>query len=178
MSTTANVDASSFPAGDKASRDLAPRWLDAREARAWRAFVHLIRLLESGIERQLAECGLSRADFQLLVPLSEAPGRRMRPRDLCFEVAWDRSRLSHHLRRMEQRGLVARESCDTDARGIVVRLTDAGFEALERAAPGHVEWVRTNFVDVVSPEELEVLATLAERVVARIQPEVAQQLDA
>lgn len=178
MSTTANVDASSFPPGENPSPDVAPRWLDAREARAWRAFVDLIRLLESGIERQLAECGLSRADFQLLVPLSEAPERRMRARDLGLAVSWDRSRLSHHLRRMEQRGLVARESCDTDARGVVIRLTDAGFEAIERAAPGHVEWVRTNFVDVVTPEELEVLARLAERVVARIQPDVAQQLDA
>jgi DNA-binding MarR family transcriptional regulator len=145
------------------------RWLDDREQRAWRAFLDLQRVLRIGIERQLAESGLSSADYELLVPLSEAPGRRMRPRDLGAQVGWDRSRLAHHLRRMEDRGLVAREECSTDARGILIRLTERGLKTMEAAAPGHVEWVRTNFIDKLTRAELDALTRLSERVVSKIE---------
>jgi DNA-binding MarR family transcriptional regulator len=148
---------------------MEPRWLDDREQRAWRAFLDLRRVLRIGIERQLAEGGLSSADYELLVPLSEAPGRRMRPRDLGAQVGWDRSRLAHHLRRMEDRGLVAREECSTDARGILIRLTERGLKTMEAAAPGHVEWVRTNFIDKLTRAELDALTRLSQRVVSEIE---------
>src|ERR1700709_882272 len=99
------------------------RWLTAQEQRMWRSFHQMRRALDRGLERQLADgAGLSTADFEVLVPLSEAQQRRLRARDLGRMVSWDRSRLSHHLRRMEQRGLVERLDCPGDARGTITPL--------------------------------------------------------
>ncbi|MEU8269795.1 MarR family transcriptional regulator [Sphaerisporangium sp. NPDC049002] len=144
------------------------RWLDEREQRMWRAFATMRRRLDSAMERHLNGENLSMADYQLLVPLSEAPGGRIRARELRRLAGWDRSRLSHQLRRMEQRGLVGREDCPGDARGTVIRLTSEGRSAIEAAAPGHVETVRRLFIDVLTPEEIETLTSIARRVLARI----------
>ncbi len=130
----------------------------------WRAFLGMRRALDTAIERQLTDAGLSTADYELLVPLSEAPGGVLRVRDLGRVVGWDRSRLAHQLRRMEQRGLVSRFDCPTDARGTMVRLTDQGRATVSAAAPGHVETVRRCFVDLLSPEEVEVLDDVARRI--------------
>ncbi len=131
----------------------------------WRAFVGMRRALDLAVERQLAEAGLSTADYELLVPLSEAPGLVLRVRDLGRTVAWDRSRLAHQLRRMEQRGLVSRFECPTDARGTMVRLTDKGREVIESAAPGHVEAVRRHLVDLLTPDEIDAILRISERVI-------------
>jgi len=131
-----------------------PRWLDDREARLWQLYRDLHRRLTSELESQLlANSSLSGADYQLLVPLSEAPEGVLRARDLGLAIGWDRSRLSHHVRRMEQRGLVSRESCPVDARGSMVRLTDEGRSAIVAAAPKHVAAVRKYFFDVLSRED-------------------------
>ncbi|MEV7971206.1 MarR family winged helix-turn-helix transcriptional regulator [Sphaerisporangium sp. NPDC088356] len=144
------------------------RWLDEREQRMWRAFGSMRRQLDSAMERHLNGERLSMADYQLLVPLSEAPGGRIRARELRGVVGWDRSRLSHQLRRMEQRGLICREDCPGDARGTVIRLTPEGRSVIETAAPGHVETVRRLFVDVLTPDEIEILTSIANRVLGRI----------
>lgn len=141
-----------------------PRWLDEREARLWRAFLEMRRHLDGAIERQLADAGLSTADYQLLVPLSEATEDGERARDLGRGVSWDRSRLSHQLRRMEQRGLIQRRTCLTDGRGTMISLTAAGRKAVEAAAPGHVAVVRRSFVDLLSAQEIDVLTTIFSRV--------------
>src|SRR5439155_25785131 len=125
-----------------------PRWLDERQQRAWQGYLHLNQDLTAVLEQQLArDSGLSGADYRVLHPLSEAPGGLLRARELCTEIGWDRSRLSHHLSRMEKRGLVAREGCVEDGRGLMVRLTDAGRKAMEAAAPGHAENVQRYFFD-------------------------------
>lgn len=148
------------------------RWLDEEEARAWRSFLLMKRLLERGVDRQLmAESGLSAADYELLVPLSESPGRRLRPRDLGRAADWERSRLSHQLKRMEARGLIERQECPTDARGTVIVLTESGMAALEEAAPAHVAWVRDHFVDIVGRQDLSRLADIAERVAGSLAQE-------
>jgi DNA-binding MarR family transcriptional regulator len=147
---------------------MEPRWLDARELRAWGAFLDLWRGLASGMERQLADAGVSGADYQVLAPLAEQGDEPMRPRDLVAATGWDRSRLAHQLRRMEQRGLITRADYVGDARGILVHLTPAGREAVRRAAPGHVEWVRTHFIELLSAEELETLTRISERVAATL----------
>lgn len=126
----------------------------------WRAFLDVHRHVESAVERQLAAYGLSTADYALLVPLSEATDGVLRVRDLGRAVGWDRSRLSHQLRRMSERGLVDRFSCATDARGTMVRLTAAGRRLLQTAAPGHVATVRDHFVDLLEPGEVDALASL------------------
>lgn len=146
-----------------------PAWLDEREAHVWQAYRDLQRELRDALDRQLVrDAGLSAAEYALLVPLSEAPGRRLRARELGSTVGWDRSRVSHQLSRMEQRGFVAREPCPDDARGSVVRLTRAGRSAIEAAAPNHVATVRRLFLDPLSDEELDTLAALLDRLLARL----------
>ena len=143
------------------------RWLDQREAHVWQAYRDLQRELRNALDRQLVrDAGLSAAEYALLVPLSEAPGGRLRARDLGGMVGWDRSRISHQLSRMEQRGFVTREPCPDDARGSIVRLTPAGRSAIEAAAPNHVATVRRLFLDPLSDNELDTLATLFDRLLA------------
>lgn len=93
----------------------------------------------------------------------------LRSRELGREILWGRRRLSHHLRRMEQRGLVVREECLEDARGAMVRMTDAGRAAIEHAAPGHVASTRRHFFDHLSSEEVDLLTTVFDRVLTKLE---------
>src|SRR5689334_5721920 len=150
------------------------RWLDERQSHLWRSWLRLNQELPGLLAELLnRESGLSVADYAVLVPLSEAPEGRLRARDLRHEILWDRSRLSHHLGRMEKRGLIAREDCEEDARGAVVRLTDAGRAAIEDAAPGHAEATRRYFFDLLSDKEIDVLTRVFDRVLANIDAEAA-----
>jgi DNA-binding MarR family transcriptional regulator len=145
------------------------RWLTPAEARAWRGYRQMRGLLDLRLARDLArDSGLSEPDYDVLSTLGETDGNRMRLTELAAHMLWSNSRLSHHIARMEQRGLVARDPCPDDGRGSVVSLTPAGLEAIGEAAPKHVASVREHFVDVLSAEELETLAELAERVVAKL----------
>src|SRR5437899_4933787 len=149
-----------------------PRWLDERQQRVWQGYLHLNQDLIAVLEQQLArESGLSGADYRVLHPLSEAPGGLLRARDLGSEIGWDRSRLSHHLSRMENRGLVTREECAEDARGLMVRLTKAGRRAIEEAAPRHAEDVRRYFFDQLSNDEIETMAAVFDRVLDNLKRE-------
>jgi DNA-binding MarR family transcriptional regulator len=135
----------------------------------WQGYLHVNQRLYATLEEQLVrDAGLSGADYRVLVPLSETPGDVLRARELCTEIGWDRSRLSHHISRMEKRGLVVREECADDARGLMIRLTDAGREAIQDAAPNHVENVRRYFFDLLSDEELETLAAVFDRVLENL----------
>ena len=141
-----------------------PRWLDKRQAAAWQAYIHMNQYLYTALEDQLTrDAGLSGADYKVLVPLSETPGGVLRARELCTEIGWDRSRLSHQVSRMEKRGLVAREECLEDGRGLMVRLTDAGRASIEGAAPDHAAATRRYFFDLLSTDELETLAVVFDR---------------
>ncbi|MEV4138989.1 MarR family transcriptional regulator [Dactylosporangium sp. NPDC049742] len=142
-----------------------PRWLDRDEERMWLAFLRMRRTLDVAIDGQLAEAGLSAADYDVLAPLSESDGQVLRVRDLAAGIGWDRSRIAHHLRRMEQRGLVARSECRTDGRGTMVRLTEQGRAMITAAAPGHVATVRRVLLDQLDPDDLVRLTAIAERVV-------------
>lgn len=142
-----------------------PRWLDAREARLWQTYRDAYRELNGALEaRLISNSGLSGADYALLHPLSVSGDGVLRTRDLCREVGWERSRLSHQVSRMERRGLVVREECASDARGSMVRLTDVGRKAIEAAAPDHVDAVRTFLFDKLSREEQDTLAALLGRI--------------
>lgn len=144
----------------------ATRWLDEREDRAWRGYRRMRRLLDLELARQLTQdAGLSEADYDVLSDLSETPQGRLRLRELADRMLWSRSRLSHHLTRMQQRGLVTREECADDARGSVVVLTPAGRQAIGSAAPGHVAAVRRHLIDLLTPAEIEALGALTHRVV-------------
>ncbi|MEV8290210.1 MarR family winged helix-turn-helix transcriptional regulator [Streptomyces niveus] len=146
-----------------------PRWLTEAEQRAWQAYRRMFLLLNAQLARDLAQdSGLSDADYDVLSALGASPDRRRRVSELADRMLWSRSRLSHHLARMQQRGLVVREECATDGRGAVVVLTDEGTRTIERAAPPHVDSVRRHFIDLLSPEQIEVFATIGETVVGRL----------
>ncbi|MFC0625358.1 MarR family winged helix-turn-helix transcriptional regulator [Kribbella deserti] len=146
-----------------------PRWLTPAEMRAWLGYRRLRTLLDLQITRDLAaDSGLSDADYDVLSTVSDADGRRMRVGELAAHMAWSVSRLSHHVSRMEQRGLVSRESSADDGRGFTVALTDEGWTTLQAAAVHHVESVRENFVDLLTPAELKSFATITEKLVAHL----------
>jgi DNA-binding MarR family transcriptional regulator len=145
------------------------RWLDEREAHLWRSWLRLTQELAGVLADQInRDGGLSAADYAVLVPLSESRYGMLRFRDLGREILWDRSRLSHHLRRMEQRGLVAREECADDARGAMVRMTAAGQAAINATAPGHVAATRRHVFDLLSDKEMDVLITVFDRLLANL----------
>ncbi|MCU0268511.1 MAG: MarR family transcriptional regulator [Acidimicrobiales bacterium] len=143
------------------------RWLNRREERAWRALQFMQMRLESELARQLAaESGLSYPDYLVLVALTDHPEGRLRSFELGAALGWEKSRLSHHVGRMAERGLVTRERCDADRRGAVVAVTARGREEIAAAAPGHVRTVRRLFVDQLSPDQLDAIADAAEQVLA------------
>jgi DNA-binding MarR family transcriptional regulator len=143
---------------------MGPDWLNAREDRAWRAFVYAHHRLEVHLTRRLQESGLSGADYEVLAVLSALKCDRMSARDLGNTLGWEKSRLSHQVRRMQADGLIRREPNPGDARSTMVCLLPAGRAAIEKAAPGHVEEVRRNFIDLMTPAELDMLAALNERI--------------
>ncbi|GLZ75465.1 MarR family transcriptional regulator [Actinorhabdospora filicis] len=146
-----------------------PRWLSPDEMRAWLGYRRLRNLLDARIARDLTEdAGLSEQDYDVMSNLSACEGRRTGVGDLAARLRWSHSRLSHHLTRMEKRGLVAREEHPGDARGAIAALTPAGWAALREAAPGHVASVREHLMDVLTPEQVRVLGDVAEAVLARL----------
>lgn len=141
-----------------------PRRLDEHQLGLWKAYRDLYRQLASTLEAQLLrDAGLSGSEYAVLVELLHAPEGVLRARELGAELGWDRSRLSHLVRRMEKRGLIAREECSEDARGSMVRLTDVGRGAVEGVAPEHSEAIRRYFFDPLSSDELETLTAVIPR---------------
>ncbi|WP_110182532.1 MarR family winged helix-turn-helix transcriptional regulator [Nocardioides solisilvae] len=144
-------------------------WLSDAQQRAWRGWLALGSRLPAALHRQLqAESGLSLQDFEVLVHLSEAAGSRARVLDLARALEWERSRLSHHVTRMERRGLVAREECSEDGRGAFVVLVDAGRAALEAAAPTHAHWVKEVVFGGLSAEDVAALERITGTILSRI----------
>jgi DNA-binding MarR family transcriptional regulator len=138
--------------------------LNAREDRAWRSFVYAHQQIEAHLNRRLLKFGLSEADYEVLAVLSALDGDRMPAHALCRALSWEKSRLSHQLRRMQKDGLVNRVPNPDDARSTLVCLPPAGRAAIEKAAPGHVADVRRNFIALLTPAELDTLASLNERI--------------
>src|ERR1700721_4805427 len=140
-------------------------WLDPTEQRAWRGFIDTYTRLMAVLGKELAEeSGMSVQDYAVLVALSERPEGTMRSFELGRELAWEKSRLSHHISRMVDRELVKRQGCPTDKRGAFVRITQKGRKAIKEAAPGHVASVRRYFIDQLTARELETLAKIGDKV--------------
>ena len=134
--------------------DTATRWLTEAEQRTWRVHLEANRLLMYQLEKDLQPFGLTMNDYEILVNLSESKELRMRMSDLAAATLQSKSRLSHQITRMENAGLVRREHCDTDRRGLFAVLTDHGLETMQKVAPHHVDSVRRHFIDLLSPEAL------------------------
>lgn len=139
------------------------RWLSAEEQIAWRSFVDGFRALIDVLDRQLqADSNLPHSYFEVLIPLSEAPCRTMRMSELAEAARSSRSRLSHAVARLEERGWVRRLDCPTDRRGQLAQLTDEGFAVVEAAAPGHVEAVRKYLIDQLRPEQITAMGEIGQ----------------
>ena len=145
------------------------RWLTEEEQRAWRGLLRMTSQLNARANRLLQEeYGISLADYEVLVALSEAPEGRLRVFEVADALAWEQSRVSHQLARMQRRGLITREGCATDARGAFAVLTTVGRATIERAAPAHVEQVRQLVFDELSHEQVSALTEITTRVLERL----------
>jgi DNA-binding MarR family transcriptional regulator len=157
------------PRRAKAANATAPRWLTAAQLEAWRALTLLLARLPTALEIQLQrDAQLSYIEYYALAGLSEQPNRAMRLSELAVLANAELSRLSHLITRLEKRGYVRRAPDPTDGRYTNAVLTDAGYEHLVAAAPGHVAAVRDLVIDALDDADLEALRDIAERVIARI----------
>jgi DNA-binding MarR family transcriptional regulator len=155
------------------------RWLSDDERRAWLGWVFASRLLWEEVERDLQhDSGIPFGYYEILVMLSETPGRSRRMSELADATQSSRSRLSHAVARLEDLGWVRREACPDDRRGSVAVLTDEGFAALERAAPMHVESARRHLFDLLSPEELAQLEAIDDTLLEHLLPLASSRGDA
>jgi DNA-binding MarR family transcriptional regulator len=156
--TSTTIAGDTTPAGEPDD----VRWLDVEEQRTWRAFIAATRLLFDQLDRELQHgAHMPHGYYEILVRLSETPTHSMRMSDLASSSLSSRSRLSHAIARLEGEGWVRREQCPTDKRGQLAVLTDAGFAALQAAAPGHVEGVRRHLFDQLRPEQVQQLREIS-----------------
>jgi DNA-binding MarR family transcriptional regulator len=135
----------------------ARRQMTSVQLATWRSLLDTTAELRRVLGTELQETGLSPADYQVLLALSEASGKRMRSSELARTIDWERSRLSHHLGRMEGRGLVRREDCATDSRGADVTLTAEGARVFRRATAPHMRSIKRHFADALTPDQLAAL---------------------
>jgi DNA-binding MarR family transcriptional regulator len=150
--------------------DMSPavRWLTAQEQHLWRGWLKLNAELAATLQRELQqEAGLSMQDYEVLVHLTDNPDGWVRVSELAGLLQWERSRVSHHIKRMERRGLIRRMECSEDGRGAFVVITPEGRAAIEEAAPGHVMAVRRLMFDALSEEEKAALAAVIDKLLAR-----------
>ena len=147
------------------------RWLDDDEKSAWTSYRQMTGRLEADLARSLArDGGLSMPDFDVLSALTDGPSQRLCLKDVAGDLLWSPSRLSHHLDRMQSRGLVRRVPCP-EGRGSDVEVTQRGVEAVTAAAPAYVTAVRDAFVDVISRKDLATLGRIAEAVLQNLAEE-------
>ncbi len=152
-----------------------PRWLTAEQELTWRRYRRMRTLLDLELSRDLRrDSGLSDADYDVLTMLSDRPQGALRARDLGDRLRWSTSRLAHQIGRMERRELLARSAANDDARGAVIALSEHGWQTLQAAAPMHVESVRRNLIDLLSPAELRTLDLIASKVLDHLQPGAAE----
>lgn len=150
-------------------------WLTDAEQRTWRTVLQMHAQLISALAQNLkSDSNMSISDYEVMAILSEAPQQVLRARDLRSELAWEKSRLAHHIGRMERRGYVQREVCHEDRRAPLVRLTETGLAAIRAAAPTHVTRVRALFFDALTPEQTQALREAADAVLENIDRHAAE----
>jgi DNA-binding MarR family transcriptional regulator len=147
-------------------------WLNAEQQAAWRAWLSAGMLLREQLNKELQEQhGLTSADYEILVQLSEHPERRMRMSELADTTLVSRSRLTHQVDRMERAGLVERQECTDDRRGYFAVLTQTGWDAIVSAAPDHVASVRAHMIDRLSDRELRALGDACQKIIEPLRDE-------
>ncbi|MCL3861695.1 MarR family winged helix-turn-helix transcriptional regulator [Actinotalea sp. K2] len=150
---------------------MTTRWLTPDELRAWTSFVAVVELLPRALETQLRrDSNLWHFEYYTLAMLSEVPGRTLRMTDLASRTNATLPRLSHVVSRLEARDLVRRTPCAEDRRAIDVALTEAGWEAVRQAAPGHVMAVREAVLDALTPHQVQALGEISAALLTRLDP--------
>ena len=150
----------------------APAWLDDHERAAWVRLAAVLELLPGVLDAQLRrDSGLTHFEYYALAMLSESPGRTLRMTALAAQTHATLPRLSHVVRRLEERGLVERHPCPEDARATNVRLSAAGWGTVQKAAPGHVATVRAHVVDALTTEQVTQLAAIGDALLGRLDPD-------
>ncbi|WP_306334030.1 MarR family winged helix-turn-helix transcriptional regulator [Streptomyces sp. KL118A] len=147
-----------------AEREAGVSWLTADEERAWRAYRRMTTEVQAHIGQDLAELGLSEADYEVLSTLSEHADATRTLREQAAKMQWSRSRLSRHATRMEARGLIRRAPDPDDGRGCLLILTDEGLATLQDAAPAHLASVRRHFIDHLNAHDLVALHRIADQI--------------
>jgi len=151
-----------------ATRTRSRRLPTKQQLDTWRAFIETTEELRSALAARLqAESGLSPSDYAVLLALHDAADHCVRSSVLATTIGWQRSRLSHHLGRMERRGLIDRQECSTDSRGAEIVLTPTGHAAFRRATVPHLRAIRELFVDALSPDQLEAVQDVTTALRAR-----------
>jgi DNA-binding MarR family transcriptional regulator len=166
--------------GDRTTSAVARRRMAAAELAVWRALIDTTAELRRILGAQLLqETSLSPADYHVLLALSEARGGQLRSSELAAAIDWERSRLSHHLGRMERRGLIRRDDCATDSRGAEISLTDDGARMFRGATTPHTKAIKKHFADALTPEQFESLAHILRSLQHHLHPEltVARTMD-
>lgn len=140
-------------------------WLSEDEQHTWRSVLRMHAQLTAALAQALkTDSDMSISDYEVLAILSEAPDGVLRARELRCELRWEKSRLAHHIRRMEQRGYVRRDSCTDDARAPLINLTEVGSAAIRAAAPAHVARVRELFFSALTPAQARAMGDAADTV--------------
>ncbi|CAN7513914.1 MarR family transcriptional regulator [Terrabacter sp. LjRoot27] len=129
------------------------RWLSDAEQASWRAILRGTRLLERALDDALGDAGLQLSEYEIISMLSESPNHRLRMSELAAMVVQSRSRLTHTAKRLEDRGWVTREQCADDKRGVELVLTTGGLAAVRDISRVHVQSVRANLVDIMTPAQ-------------------------
>jgi DNA-binding MarR family transcriptional regulator len=156
-----------------------PRWLDPDQQAVWRSWLAVTKSLYEVLDRQLQrDANLTLGDYEILMNLSEAPGRAMRMSELADATVYSRSRLSHAARRLEEVGWIQRSTCDEDGRGTLAHLTDAGFAVIEAAAPGHATAVHDLVFDAIDTRGTSALGKAMHAIAARLASGPPPALDA
>ena len=145
-------------------------WLTQTQQQVWRRWLLMNDRLTAALSRDMQRgSDLSLPDFGVLVHLTDVPDGRVRIAELAIALNWERSRLSHHITRMEKRGLVRREECSQDGRGAFAAITTTGRTAIEGAAPSHACTVRRLVFDDLTDEELQTLGVITDKILARLE---------
>jgi DNA-binding MarR family transcriptional regulator len=155
-----------------APRQGVRRRMTSSERAVWRSLLDTTTELRRILGAELQESSLSPADYQVLLALSEADSGRLRSSELAQTIDWERSRLSHHLGRMERRGLIRRDGCATDNRGAEVSLTSDGARAFRRATAPHMRAIKKHFADALTPEQFAALADVLQALQNHINPDL------
>ncbi|MHA7287720.1 MarR family winged helix-turn-helix transcriptional regulator [Arthrobacter sp. MDT3-44] len=140
------------------------------ELAVWRDYIETSEAVKRALTADFqATSGMSPGDYGVMLALSEAPDRALRSSDLAETIGWERSRLSHHLRRMEDRQLITRHKVDGDSRGATITLTDAGADLFRRSSPSHLRVVREVFIDAFTPDQLDAMRTAVQALRTHLQ---------